>query len=220
MRSRLTGPMPGRARLLLLTFLGGLPAGCGPSSDGAAPPSSGGYVPAAPIAYDGRYLDGSFEDNPGFGWDSCRTRTPERVELLMSGSSEGTYHLSFRAAAECGEPGCRADAPSVSQVYLWFKTPPAMADAGLYFDVKNLVGAAPEGTLRFYGTDDLCAQEVLLAEVALADLALSPTPTWSTRCVTVTSLGAHDAIGLAVTGGDHAIGIDALRVGRSCHASR
>jgi hypothetical protein len=226
----LTEPMTAGPRAVLLAFLCGMAVGCGPDpspgggsivgeADAATPPSRGGYVPAAPIAYDGKYLDGSFEENPGFGWDTCRTRTPERLSVLMSGSSEGSYHLSFETASGCSESGCRADAPSSSQVYLWFKAPPAIADAGLYLDVKNLAGTPPEGTLRFYGTDHLCEQEVLLAEVALGELSFPASPAWGTRCVTLTRLDAHIAIGIAVTGGDHAIGIDALRVGRPCDAS-
>ena len=97
------------------------------------------YVPDAPIAYDARYLDGSFEGNQGFGWDTCYTRTPGKITHPQTGGSEGSSYVTFESAA-C-EGMCLPTNPSASHVYAWFSgAPSATAKMGLYFDVKNLGG--------------------------------------------------------------------------------
>jgi hypothetical protein len=175
------------------------------------------YVPDAPIAYDARYLDGSFEGNQGFGWDTCYTRTPGKIGRTQTGGSEGSAYVTFESAA-C-EGVCSPTNPSASHVYTWFSgAPSATAKMGLYFDVKNLgsAGTAPTGVLRFYGTDIVCEQDSVLVEIELARLQMSSS--WSTRCVTLIGPGADTAIGISVSGGAHAVGIDALRLGPPCHA--
>ena len=175
------------------------------------------YVPDAPIAYDARYLDGSFEGNQGFGWDTCHTRTPGRITHTQPGGSEGSSYVTFESAA-C-EGVCLPTNPSASHLYAWFSgAPSATAKMGLYFDVKNMggTGAAPTGVLRFYGTDLVCQQDSVLAEIQLARLQMSSG--WSTRCVTVIGPGADTAIGISVSDGAHTVGIDALRLGPPCHA--
>jgi len=199
---------------------GGAGGSAGPG--GATGAATGGttgktYVPDVPAAYDGAYLDGSFEQNQGFGWDTCHTRTPEHLQVVMNGGSQGTDYLLFQTAA-CEIPDCSPSSPSASEVSVWFKTAPDLtAPVGLYFDAKNEGTDAPDGLLRLYGTDGTCEQESLFAEIPLADLELSQS--WATRCVDLTGLASHDAIGLAVTGGSHQIGLDALRLGPACHRS-
>ena len=208
-------------RRLFVTIL--LPAICSLASacaDNSTLGTSGtmeNYVPDVPIAYDARYLDGSFEGNQGFGWDTCYTRTPGKIARMPTGGSEGSFHVTFESAAAC-EIGCSPANPSASQVYTWFSAAPsATARMGLYFDVRNLggTGAEPTGVLRFHGTDLVCEQDSVLAEIDLARLRMSSS--WSTRCVTVTGPGSDTAIGTSVSGGAHAVGIDALRLGPPCH---
>jgi hypothetical protein len=208
-------------RRLFVTFL--LPALCSMTVACADDSTAGprgmmeDYVPDAPIAYDARYLDGSFEGNQGFGWDTCHTRTPGKITRTQPGGSEGSSYVTFESAA-C-EGGCLPTNPSASHVYTWFSgAPSATAKMGLYFDVKDLgaTGAAPTGVLRFYGTDLVCQQDSVLAEIELARLQMSSG--WSTRCVTVIGPGADTAIGISVSDGAHAVGIDALRLGPPCHA--
>ena len=205
---------------LLPTLLPLLPAmfvanGCADDSTAGLPGAMEDYVPDAPIAYDGHYLDGSFEDNQGFGWDTCRTRTPGTQSRVESGGAAGSAYLLFETGG-C-EGGCMPTNPSASHVYNWFSVAPsATAKMGLYFDAMNAGAADATGVLRFYGTDLVCQQDSVLAEIDLTRLPLSSS--WSTRCVTITGPGADTAIGLSVSGGTHKIGIDAIRLGAPCHA--
>jgi hypothetical protein len=181
----------------------------------APPDSPPDYVPSAPFAYDGQYLDGSFERLLGFGWDRCFTKTPEVLTSMTTGGSHGSVYVSFESGG-CSE-ACAPDNPSNSQVYAWFSRSTNTSQAmGLYFDVINLADSEPTGVLSFYGTDGVCEKETLFAEIPLDRLELGSG--WSTRCVNVVGTGAHAAIGIAVSGGTHHIGIDALRLGRVCHA--
>ena len=190
----------------------GLLGGC-PSAPPVVPPD---YVPSEPFAYDGRYLDGSFEQAQGFGWDTCRTRSAGTLEEVTSGSaSQGAGYLTFESAGGCSLT-CASANPSSSQVYVWFsKSTNTSAAMGLYFDVRSGMATPPMGTLSFYGTDTLCEQESLLAAIPLDEL--EPWSDWSTRCVDVLATGAHAAIGVAVTGRSFRIGLDALRLGPPCH---
>ncbi len=204
------------------TFLAAISSGCGASSSAGPGKTGETYVPEAPVAYDGKYLDGSFEDGNGFGWDTCYTRTFGEVTKPASGGSEGDGYVSLGTAASCRDPSLatcgQADAPSTSQLYLWFKTPVPASEMGLYFDAKIAAGADVAGSLRLYGTNLECTEEALLADVPLGDLHL--TSTWSVRCVNVTHLDAHGAIGLAVIDGTQAIYVDAIRIGHACHAAQ
>ena len=209
-------------RRLFVTIL--LPAicltaiACADDSTAGPPGSTEDYVPDAPIAYDARYLDGSFEGNQGTGWDTCHTRTPGKVARIQSGGSEGHSYVTFESGP-C-EGGCTPTNPSASHLYNWFSSAPsATAKMGLYFDVKNLgvAGSDPSGVLRFYGTDLVCQQDSVLAEIELAKLQLSTS--WSTRCVTITGPGADSAVGLSISGDTFKIGVDALRLGAPCHGS-
>jgi hypothetical protein len=205
-------------RRLLMTVL--MPAmwmvACTDDSPAPSGAASDDYLPDVPIAYDGLYLAGSFEDAQGFGWDTCYTRTPGKVGHPQTPSAQGNWHVAFESGACDGT--CAPTNPSASHLYAWFTTTPsATAKMGIYFDAVNAGGDAPTGALRFYGTDTVCEQESLLAEIELSRLQLSSS--WSTRCVTVTGPGAAQAIGVAATGGTHKIGIDALRLGAPCHAS-
>ena len=203
---------------ILLPALSTLAIACTNDLTPGSPGTMENYVPDAPIAYDARYLDGSFEGNQGFGWDTCYTRTPGKIAHPMTGGSDGTAYVTFESAAAC-ESGCSPTNPSSSHVYAWFSAAPsATAKMGLYFDVKNLAaaGAAPTGVLRFYGTDTVCEQDSVLAEIDLARLQMLSG--WSTRCVTITGPGSDTAIGVSVSDGAHAVGIDALRLGPPCHA--
>jgi len=173
------------------------------------------YVPDARVGYDARSLDGSFEGNQGTGWDTCHTRTPSKIGRAESGGSEGSAFVTFESGT-C-DVTCAPTNPSSSHLYAWFSTPPsATARMGLYFDVMSSGSGDPTGVLRFYGTDLLCEQDSVLAEIELA--RLRPSSGWSTRCVTITGPGADTAIGLSVSGGTYRIGIDALRLGPPCHA--
>jgi hypothetical protein len=171
------------------------------------------FVPDAPPAYDERNGLGSFEDNQGFGWDTCSTRTPEIVSLQSDGS-EGSAFMSFQSVDDRARAEFPSDRPSASQLYLWSR-PASERNENLYFDVKNLAGTAVSGSILFYGTDHICSDEQLLLEVDLALIELLPA--WATRCVTVSGLRAHEALGIAVTGAAHSIGLDAFRFGPPCH---
>lgn len=203
---------------ILLPAICSLAIACADNSTAGSPGTMEDYVPDVAIAYDARYLDGSFEGNQGFGWDTCHTRTPGKITRTEIGGSAGSSHVTFESAAAC-EGVCSPTNPSSSHLYTWFSgAPSATARMGLYFDVKNLsaTGAAPTGVLRFYGTDLICEQDSVLAEIELGRLRMSSG--WSTRCVTVTGPGADTAIGMSVSGGAHTVGIDALRLGPPCHA--
>jgi hypothetical protein len=214
------GTFQDEMRRLLLTFL--VPAialsaiACADDSTAGPPGVTEDYVPDAPIAYDARYLDGSFEGNQGTGWDTCHTRTPGKLSHASSGGSEGSAYLTFESGACDGT--CAPTNPSASHLYTWFiAAPSATAKMGLYFDVKNEgTGGAPTGVLRFYGTDLVCQQDSVLAEIELAKLKMSSG--WTTRCATITGPGADTAIGISVSGGTHKIGVDAIRLGPPCHA--
>ena len=112
------------------------------------------YVPDAPIAYDARYLDDSFEGNQGFGWDTCHTRTPGKDQPPSTGGSEGTSHVTFESAA-CARACLAHETVGVACLHLVQRRAERDPRMGLYFDVKNLSGsgAVPTGVLRFYGTD-------------------------------------------------------------------
>jgi hypothetical protein len=202
---------------ILLPAMSAMSIACADGSLAGPPGTMEDYVPDAPIAYDARYLDGSFEGNQGFGWDTCHTRTPGTISRAQTGGSEGSSYVTFESAAAC-EGVCAPTNPSASHVYTWFSSAPsATARMGLYFDVENLGSAAPTGLLRFYGADLACQQDSVLAEIELTRLQMSSG--WTTRCVTVTGPGADTAIGISVSGGAHKVGIDALRLGPPCHAS-
>lgn len=207
-------------RLRLVTIFGLLFAtsavagGCADDSNAGLPGAMEDYVPDAAIAYDAHYLDGSFEGNLGDGWDLCYTRTPGKHTRVETGGATGNAYLLFESGACDG--GCMATNPSAAQAYSWFSTAPsATAKMGLYFDVLNAGGADATGVLRFYGTDLICQQDSVMAEIDLTRLPMSST--WTTRCVTVTGPGADTAIGLSISGGTHKIGIDAIRLGPPCH---
>ena len=184
----------------------------GGGDQGVSPPVS--YVPETNYPFDDKYLlDGSFESNAGFGWDTCATRTPGQLSRQMTGqASNGSTYFRFQSAA-CTQP-CSADKQSSAQAYLWFnQTPPAEDPMGLYFDVFNQDKADPVGKVTFYGVDLVCKGDLPLAEASLGDLA--PTSTWSTRCVNVSVVG-HSAVGVAVSGSAFNVGLDAFRLGPPC----
>jgi hypothetical protein len=200
------------------TGTGGSPGPMG-AGGSAGTVGSTDYVPDVPVDYDGRYLDGSFEQNQGFGWDTCHTRTPTRISVPETGASDGSRFVMFDSV---GPPTPWSPTnPSASQLYMWFSAPPsATAATGVYFDAKNVGGAGGvvTGVLRLYGTNAVCERESALAEIELDRLQLMPD--WTTRCATITGLGAHAGIGLAMSGDTYQIGIDAFRLGPPCHASR
>lgn len=174
------------------------------------------FTPNAAPSYDEMNGLGSFEDNPGFGWDTCRTHTPEILSLRSDGS-DGSTSMSFQSVDDGTRTEFPSEQPSASQLYLWSQSPSAPSET-LYFDAKNLGEPAVSGSIRFYGTDLLCGDEELLVEVDLGLLELQAT--WATRCVTVAGLRTHEALGIAVTGGRHSIALDALRFGPPCRADR
>lgn len=190
-----------------------LVAACGAGEpEKGSPPPADPYVPAAPFPYDERYLQGSFEDAQGFGWDTCHSRTPgTRIQVLEGSASNGQRSAVF-ASGDCSV--CSPENPSLSQAYFWFDGPVPAGKVGFYFDVRNLQAQAPTGALRIYGTDNGCEQEALLAEVPLG--ALAPPSAWSTRCVTLDGVSVHQAIGIATAEGAFEVGIDALRLGPVC----
>jgi len=200
-------------RLLLSIVVPGLVAG---ACSATGPTDADDYVPDVPLAYDEHYLSGSFEDAQGFGWDTCASRTFGAGRHVPTGGSEGSAYFRFDWDEVCTD--CKTDAtrPSAAMVYLWFSTEvSATEDMGLYFDAVNEASAEPTGVLRFYGTDELCVGEDVLAEIDLSRLQLSSS--WATRCAMVSGPGAYRAIGLADSGGMHQIGVDALRLGPPCH---
>jgi hypothetical protein len=195
------------ARIALLSLI----VGCS-SSSGAGHED---FVPVAPFAYDGKYLDGSFEEPQGFGWDTCFTRTAGLfAKRTTGGASNGDWYAILESGGCSGT--CAPNNPSASQLYLWFNEPPSATGAmGLYFDVVNFDAANRTGTLLLYGTNSGCTEESPIGEAPLDGLQLSSS--WSTRCLTITTPGAHAAIGVATSGAPHKIGIDALRLGPPCH---
>jgi|GEM_PF-4663613 len=197
------------------TATGGAMDGPGPGGAMSGPVSPN-FVPDAAPPFDDENGLGSFEDNAGFDWDTCSTRTPEILSLQASGSDGGMW-MSFQSVDDGERAEFPADRPSASELYWWWKPTPDLRE-NLYFDAKNLASTAASGSIRFYGTDHLCGGEQLLLEVDLGLLELLPT--WATRCVTVPGLRTHEALGIAVTGGPHSIGLDALRFGPPCHADR
>lgn len=202
---------------MLLPAISCMAIACADDLTPGTPAAVEDYVPDAPIAYDARYLDGSFEGNQGFGWDTCYTHTAGKVTHPATGGSEGSSFVTFETAG-C-EDVCSPTNPSASHLYAWFSgAPSATAKMGLYFDIKNLGDAGASGVLRFYGTDIVCEQDSVLAEIPLARLQMSSG--WSTRCVTVIGPGADTAIGISVSDGAHNVGIDALRLGPPCHAGQ
>jgi len=182
-------------RLFMTAVLVALSSSCG-RADG---PTS--YVPDAPIAYDGRYLAGSFEQQQGNFWDVCFTRTPELLRHMFDGGSDGSAYMMLESGG-CFT-GCMPNNASLSLFDIWFVGAPSVSAMGVYFDAKNVAGTAPTGSLHFYGTGSVCAQETLLADAPLDRLELIDA--WSTRCVTVSGLAAYHGIGIAVTGGSHVI---------------
>ncbi|HYP75198.1 MAG TPA: hypothetical protein VER12_04570 [Polyangiaceae bacterium] len=169
------------------------------------------FLPDQPRAYDASNGLGSFEENAGFGWDTCSTRTPGMLSRQPGGPNDSTY-LSF----ESGDVREISDHPSVSQVYLWSDSASEVSE-NLYFDAKNLKGQPLTGSVRFYGTDRVCSAEQLLVEVDLAKLQLLPE--WGLRCVTVSGLLAHQALGIAISGSAYSVGLDAFRFGPPCHTT-
>src|SRR5687767_13387759 len=95
---------PAMRRLLvtiLLPVICSLAIACADGSTGGRPGTIEDYVPDVPIAYNARYLDGSFEGNQGFGWDTCYTRTLGKITHPQAGGSEGSSHVTFTPAAAC-----------------------------------------------------------------------------------------------------------------------
>jgi hypothetical protein len=207
---RLMYPHPARPLAMAMALAGAVACQSAPPD----PPPS--YVPAAVFAYDGQYLDGSFEGTLGSGWDQCFTRTPEVMQHMTAGGSHGPVFLAFQSGGCSGV--CAPDNPSSSQLYAWFSRNTNTSEPmGLYFDVANMAAAEPTGTLSFFGTDGVCEKETLFADIPLDRLQL--TSGWTTRCVNIVGSGAHAAIGVSITGGVHHIGLDALRLGPTCHGS-
>ena len=172
------------------------------------------YVPETPIAYDGRYLVGSFEQSPGNFWDVCPTRTPGSFTVVVNAGSDGRAYVLFESSDCYGL--CQPTNPADSQVDLWLIAAPNLSGAmGLYFDTLMEGDGVHTGRLRFYGTGSACAQETLLADVPIDRLEL--VDAWSTRCVTVSGLAPYHGIGMAATGGTHRFRVDALRLGPPCH---
>lgn len=203
---------PGNSGAIVDSAVGfeGPPDGGG--SEGESPAVS--YVPETNYPFDDEYLvDGSFESNAGFGWDTCRSRTPGGLSGEMPDeASHGTRSFRFQSGP-CGQ-GCDASNPSSAQVYLWFnETSPIGDPVGLYFDIVNRDPGAPSGNLTLYGVDSLCVGDDVLGAVDLAEL--SPISTWGVRCVNVSAVG-YRAIGVAVSGDAFNIGLDAFRLGPSC----
>lgn len=196
----------------------GSAGGWSTSGSGGAAGSAGGgtrqpeFVPDTPPAYTAENAVGSFEDNPGYGWDTCHTHTPERLSR-QPGGSEGSTYLSFQSDDDGFPMESPSESSSASQLYFWFEAPSAITDH-LYFDAKNFGAAPATGVLRFYGTDVFCGNERLLLEVTLDQLELQAT--WEARCVTLTGLREHQGLGLAVSSGAHSLGLDALRFGPPC----
>jgi hypothetical protein len=197
-------------------------AGGGPGlagGGGVTPVGGGGqvpetYIPDSNAPFNGMHLDdGSFEDVPGFGWDSCSTKAPGSLMLSEVGASNGAYFLEFTSSPCTGT--CSPDRPSDSQVYVWFgegKHP--TEPAGLYLDLINLESARPTGRFVLYTVDNGCKTLRPLFDVPLSDLSLSHT--WSTRCFDL-DLEPGEGLGFAVVGPQYQIGLDALRLGPTCH---
>jgi len=202
-------------RVVGLAFMFAVALGAAACNSAPSPEKPPDYVPGMPFGYDGQYLEGSFEGPQGEGWDTCYTKTAGVTRQKDTGGSNGSSFLVFESS-DCSI-GCSAGNPSSSQAYLWFSKPTNTSDlVGLYFDAVNMDSAAPTGVLAIYGTDIVCEEETpLVREIHLDELELGTD--WNTRCVDLAATGAHAAIGLAVTGGAHRIGIDALRLGPPCH---
>jgi len=190
------------------------PAGTDGDDQAGTPASTSNYVPDRAAPFDQAYLeDGSFESNSGSGWDTCPTDTAALLNRTRGDASQGDRALEF-SSGECA--GCYPpNAPSTSQVYLWFRQRPASA-LSLYFDVLNLSKEAPLGELSLETVDSACRPLQPLATVALSDLALAQS--WQTRCVDLPAFGGNEDLGIAVTGASFDIALDALRFGPPCHA--
>ena len=207
------------------TNTGGQAGGAGAETETAGTTSVGAagaagatpsFVPETPAPFDQAYLeDGSFEAYNGNGWDTCDTSTPGVLTRTHGNASQGGRAFEFSSGA-C--PGCyRTNAPSTSQVYLWFtQTPPSAM--GLYFDVLNLSNTTPLGELRLEATDLVCDPVRPLATITLSDLVLEHS--WQTRCIDLPAFGPNEALGIAVAGASYDVALDALRFGPPCHVPR
>ncbi len=172
------------------------------------------HVPEEEFPYDSEYLEeGSFEAVPGFGWDTCYTKTPGKVRSRASSGSTGDRFLEIQSSS-CDAP-CSTSHTSESQFYVWFvegKEPPRAA--GLYLDLINLSApTASNGSFTAYAVDPGCQTLRPLIEVPLGDLSL--TGDWSTRCFEV-ALEPDEWLGFAVAGSAFDLGLDGLRLGPSC----
>ena len=76
-------------------------ASCADDSKAGLPGAIEDYVPDAPIAYDGHYLDGSFEGNLGDGWDMCYTRTAGKHTRVASGGAHAIGVDALRLGPPC-----------------------------------------------------------------------------------------------------------------------
>ena len=183
---------------ILLPAICSLAIACADDSTAGPPGGMEDYVPDAPIAYDARYLDGSFEGSLGTGWDTCHTRTPGKVARIQSGGSEGNSYVTIESGV-C-EGVCSPTNPSASHLYTWFSSAPsATARMGLYFDVKNLGGT---GAAVRRACCASTAPTWSASRTASSPRSSSPAcrcrRAGATRCVTVTGPGADTAIGISV----------------------
>jgi hypothetical protein len=169
------------------------------------------YIPTGPVpAYDAGTLLGGSLDSPEHGWDYCPTRTSGVfISTKELPPSVGTRFGRF-TSGPCMD-SCSPDNPVEAQLFLW-GLPPNPRPA-LYVDMINEATIAPEGRLRFYGVDEVCGSEEMLADVDLEALLLEHE--WSTRCIPLKSTD-RVGFGIAVQGGSFDIGLDALRFGPPC----
>lgn len=167
-----------------------------------------------PFDADQAVSSGSFEGNPGSGWDRCISKWPglDSSSPVTGGAAHGERYLSFDSEAQCEH--CSADGAD-SQVLFSLTEPIEPAPSGLWFEVRTNDLARPmEGTLAFVSTNQVCETQASLAAVELKELSM--TEQWETRCISAPGEAPVQNLGMFVTGSTFAFSFDALRLGPPC----
>jgi hypothetical protein len=167
-----------------------------------------------PFVEDQAVPSGSFEGNPGSGWDRCVSKWPglDSSSPVTGGAAHGERYLYFDSEARCEH--CSADGAD-SQVLFSLTEPIEPAPSGLWFEVRMDDVARPmEGTLAFVSTNQVCETQASFAAVELKELSV--TEQWSTRCINTLGEAPVQNLGMFVTGSTFAFSFDALRLGPPC----
>jgi hypothetical protein len=173
--------------------------------------------PNQPAQGDGRVTGGSFEQTPGFGWDTCFSKYPGGSYASgVPAGSDGEHCFTFDSRRACAEsPACQP-AGGDAQFGFWLDSVVTAGDAvHLYFDVTNLEDAQPDGEIGIDAVGSLCESTEVLARIPLAALGLDTS--WQTRCASFVPTAPFQIFGVHVTGASFHVGLDAFRFGPPCH---